>query len=166
MYVEVSGSSSPRLQRQASREASPSGAAEAREFELVMADPISPDVKRFINTHLHGFSQLELLLHLRDTPNESVTAEVAARELRLGHEQTADLLDDLHSRGLVALDDGDAPARYRYEPKSEELALQVEGLAKLYPTYRHRIVQLIFAKPPESITNFCQAFRLRKDEDG
>ena len=45
--------------------------------------------------------------------------------------------------------------------------LQVEGLAKIYPTYRHRIVQLIFAKPPESITNFAQAFRLRKrNEDG
>jgi hypothetical protein len=132
-----------------------------------MGDPISPDVKRFIKTHLHGFSQLELLLHLRDSPNESLTAEVAARELRLGHEQAADLLADLHTRGLLAVDDSHPPARYRYEPKSEELALQVEGLAKIYPTYRHRIVQLIFAKPPESITNFSQAFRLRKkDEDG
>lgn len=131
-----------------------------------MADPISRDVKRFIKTHLHGFSQLELLLHLRDSPNESLTAEVAARELRLGPEQAADLLADLHSRGLLSVDDSDPPARYRYEPESEELALQVEGLAKLYPAYRHRIVHLIFTKPPESITDFSQAFRLRKDEDG
>lgn len=131
-----------------------------------MADPITPEVKRFINTHLHGYSQLELLLHLRDAPNESLTAEVAARELRLGHDQAADLLADLHSRGLLAVGDSDPPARYRYAPKSDELAQQVEGLAKLYPTYRHRIVHLIFAKPPESITNFSQAFRLRKDEDG
>jgi len=131
-----------------------------------MADPISRDVKRFINNHIHGFSQLELLLHLRDNPNESLTAEVAAGELRLAHEQAADLLADLHSRGLLAVDDSDSPARYRYEPKSEELALQVEGLAKLYPIYRHRIVHLIFTKPPESITDFSQAFRLRKDEDG
>ena len=68
-----------------------------------MGDPISPEVKRFIHTHLHGFSQLELLLHLRDTPHESLTAEVAARELRLGHEQAADLLADLHTRGLLAV---------------------------------------------------------------
>ena len=131
-----------------------------------MADPISRDVKRFINNHLHGFSQLELLLHMRDSPNEWLTAEVAARELRLGHEQAADLLEDLRSRGLLVVDDSDPPPRYRYEPKSDELAMQVEGLAKIYPTYRHRIVHLIFSKPPESITNFSQAFRLRKDEDG
>jgi hypothetical protein len=131
-----------------------------------MADPISPEVKRFINNQLHGFSQLELLLHLRDSPNEWLTAEVASRELRLGHDQAADLLEDLRSRCLLAVDDSDPPARYRYEPKSDELAMQVEGLAKIYPTYRHRIVHLIFSKPPESITNFSQAFRLRKDEDG
>jgi len=132
-----------------------------------MGDPISPEVRRFINTHLHSFSQLELLLHLRDNPDESLTAEVAARELRLGDGQAADLLRDLHTRGLLAVGDGDPPMRYRYEPKSHELALQVEGLAKIYPTYRHRIVHLIFSKPPESITNFSQAFRLRKkDEDG
>ena len=166
MDVQVSGSQSPLRRPEALRDWSPSVPGGAAKVGLVMADPISPDVKRFINNHLHGFSQLELLLHLRDNPNEPLTAGVAARELRLGHEQAADLLTDLHSRGLLAVDDSEPPARYRYEPKSDELALQVEGLAKIYPTYRHRIVHLIFAKPPESITNFSQAFRLRKDEDG
>lgn len=166
MYVQVFGWPTLLLRRRVLRDWSPSVPVGAPGLGVVMGDPISPEVKRFIHTHLHGFSQLELLLHLRDTPRESLTAEVAARELRLGHEQAADLLADLHTRGLLAVDYGDPPTRYRYEPKSEELALQVEALAKIYPTYRHRIVHLIFAKPPESITNFKQAFRLRKDEDG
>jgi hypothetical protein len=131
-----------------------------------VADPLSPQVKRFINKHIHGFSQLELLLHLRDNPNESVTPDLAARELRLGQEQAADLLHDLHTRGLLAIDTGEGPQRYRYEPSTREMARQVEALAKIYPTYRHRIIQLIFSKPSESVTNFSQAFRLRKDEDG
>ena len=138
----------------------------AAEVGRLVGDPLSPEVRRFINKHLHGFSQLELLLHLRDNPNQAVTPETAARELRLADEQAAGLLHDLHARGLLTTDDSEGQTRYRYEPSTRELARQVEALAKLYPTYRHRIVQLIFSKPPESVTNFSQAFRLRKDEDG
>jgi len=132
-----------------------------------VADPLPRGVKRFVNEHLHGFSQLELLLHLHDNPSEPVTAAMAARELRLAGEQAAGLLQDLHARGLLATSDREGQQeRYRYQPSSRELARQVDALAEIYPTYRHRIVQLIFSKPPDSLTNFAQAFRLRKDEDG
>jgi hypothetical protein len=132
----------------------------------VVADPLTPEVKRFINKHVHGVAQLELLLHLRDNPNESVTPSAAARELRLADVQAVDLLRDLHIRGLLAIDKSEGQERYRYEPNTRELARQVEALAKIYPAYRHRVIQLIFSKPPESVTNFAQAFRMRKDEDG
>jgi hypothetical protein len=132
----------------------------------VVADPLPREVKRFINKHLHGFTQLELLLHLHDHPNEPVTPASAARQLRLGEEQAVDLLHDLHIRGLLAISDSEGRGSFRYEPRTRELARQVDALAEIYPTYRHRIVQLIFSKPPESVTDFAQAFRLWKDEDG
>ena len=133
----------------------------------VVADRLPAEVKRFINKHLHGFSQLELLLHLHDNPSEAVTPAMAARELRLGEEQAAGLLHDLHARGLLAVSDSEGRRQsYRYEPRTRELARQVDALAEIYPTYRHRVVQLIFSKPRESVTNFAEAFRLRKDEDG
>ncbi|HSE45494.1 MAG TPA: hypothetical protein VLA89_09240 [Gemmatimonadales bacterium] len=132
-----------------------------------MADPLPREVKRFINKHLHGFSQLELLLHLHDNPSEPVTAATAARELRLGEEQAAALLQDLHIRGLLATSDSVGRRdSYRYEPSTRELARQVDALAEIYPAYRHRVIQLIFSKPPDSLTNFAEAFRLRKEEDG
>jgi hypothetical protein len=138
----------------------------AREDGRVVADPLTPEAKRFINKHLYGVAQLELLLHLRDNPGEPVTPSMAARELRLGEEQAVGLLHDLHLRGLLAIDKSEGQKRYRYEPTSRALARQVEAVAKIYPAYRHRVIQLIFSKPPESVTNFAQAFRLRKDEDG
>jgi hypothetical protein len=139
----------------------------APEDGRVVADPLPREVRRFINKHLHGFSQLELLLHLHDNPSEPVTAAMAARELRLGEEQVAALLQDLHTSGLLATrGSGGQRESYRYEPRTRELARQVDALAGIDPTYRHRIVQLIFSKPPDSLTNFAQAFRLRKDEDG
>jgi hypothetical protein len=132
----------------------------------VVADPLPREVKRFINKHVHGVAQLELLLHLRDNPNESVTPAMAARELRLGDVQAVDLLHDLHIKGLLAIDKSEGRECYRYEPTTRALARQVEALAKIYPTYRHRVIQLIFSKPPESVTNFSEAFRFRKDDDG
>ena len=139
----------------------------APEDGRVVADPLPREVKSFINRHLHGFSQLELLLHLHENPSEPVTAAMAARELRLGEEQAAALLQDLHTSGLLATCDSEGRREsYRYEPSTRELARQVDALAEIYPTYRHRVVQLIFSKPPDSLTHFAQAFRLRKDEDG
>lgn len=131
-----------------------------------MADPLPRDVKRFINKHIHSVTQLELLLHLHDNPGEAVTPETAARELRLGEEHAVSLLHDLRTRGLLATHEGEGEDGYRYEPRTRDLARQVQATAKVYPAYRHRIIQLIFSKPPESVTNFAQAFRIRKDEDG
>lgn len=131
-----------------------------------MADPLPPEVKRFINKHLHGFTQLELLLHLHDNPSGSMTPEMAAQELRLGAEQAASLLHDLHVRGLVEIADSEGPKRYRYKPNTRELARQVDALARVYPAYRHRVVQLIFSRPSDSVTNFAEAFRLRKYKNG
>jgi hypothetical protein len=130
-----------------------------------VVDRLPHEVTRFISKHIHGFSQLELLLHLHGQPEREVTIDVVAREQRMAEDQAAGLLHDLHSRGLLVTSDHEGKRSYRYEPRSRELARQVDALAKTFPTYRHAIVQLIFSKPAESVTNFAEAFRLRKDED-
>ncbi|MGH2757531.1 MAG: hypothetical protein ACRDI3_07065 [Actinomycetota bacterium] len=133
--------------------------------EPVVVDGLSHEVTVFISKHIHGFSQLELLLHLHDEPERQVTIDVVAREQRMAEDQAAGLLHDLHSRGLLIAIDEEGKRSYRYEPKSQELARQVDALSQTFPKYRHAIVQLIFSKPSESVTNFAEAFRLRKDED-
>lgn len=132
-----------------------------------MANRLPDEVTRFIAKHIHGFTQLELLLFLYNNPTEQVTPAMAGRELRMGDEQTAALLHDLRSRGLLVATESEGKYTYRYEPKTPELSRQVAALAQSYPKYRHLIIQLIFSKPAESVTNFAEAFRLRKDdEDG
>ena len=130
-----------------------------------MAAPLPPEVTRFISKHIHGFTQLELLLYLHAQPTIEVTTKIVAHEQRMTEDQAAALLHDLHSRGLLVTRDLEGKRHYRYEPKSKELVQQVEALAQTYPKYRHAIIQIIFSKPVESVTNFAEAFRLRKDGD-
>jgi hypothetical protein len=130
-----------------------------------MVDRLPPEVTRLISKHIHGVSQLELLLYLHDQPTREVTPEMVAREQRMAEDQSAALLHDLHSRGLLEVIDREGQRSYRYEPKRRELARQVDALAQTYPKYRHTIIQLVFSKPSEGVTNFAEAFRLRKNED-
>jgi hypothetical protein len=130
-----------------------------------VVDRLPHELTRLIRKHIHGVSQLEVLLYLHDQPTSQVTAEVVGRDQRMAEDQAAALLHDLHSRGLVAAIDHEGQRSYRYEPKTRELARQVDALAQSYPKYRHSIIQLIFSKPSESVTNFAEAFRLRKDEE-
>lgn len=130
-----------------------------------MTEGIPPEVTRFISRHIHAVSQVELLLHLHDQPTRQVSPALIARERRLGEDQAAGLLHDLHVRGLVIALGDEEQRSYRYEPKTKELARQVDALARTYHKYRYAIMQLIFSKPGENVMNFAEAFRLRKDED-
>ena len=130
-----------------------------------MVDRLPQDVTRLIGKHIHGVSQLELLLFFHSQPTREVAVEAVAKEQGMREDQASILLEDLTARGLLAVVDSEDEARYRYEPKSTELARQVDALAETYPTYRHAIIQLIFSKPGEGVMNFAEAFRLRKDED-
>ena len=68
MDVQVSGSQSPLRRPEALRDWSPSVPGGAAKVGLVMADPISPEVKRFINNHLHGFSRSSFFYICATTP--------------------------------------------------------------------------------------------------
>ena len=130
-----------------------------------MVDRVPDEVTRFIRKNIHGLSQLELLLYLHNDPTKEVTQETIVREQSMAPDQVAGLLHDLCSRGLAVATDREGVRSYRYEPKTRQLARQVDALAEIYPKYRHRIIHLIFSKPSESVTNFAEAFRLRKDEN-
>ena len=83
------------------------------------------------------------------------------RDLHVGPESAKAQLEDLHARGLLALEDNPACA-YRYNPSSVELDHAVNGLAKAYAGRRVAIFSLIFSKPVDKVRLFAEAFRLIK----
>ena len=120
-------------------------------------------VGTFITDHLTSVAQLEILLLVRESPEQTFTAEQVAERLRIdpswAHEELLGLLGD----GLLVHDD--AADTFCFRPRSKELAGVIDGLARAFATHRVSVITLLFAAPAEGIGSFADAFKIRKDPD-
>ncbi len=124
---------------------------------------IPPAVRDLIQLHIDSVEQLEVLLLLHDHRDRDWSAGDVAAELRTNQQSTATRLADLTARGLVA--EGSARDRYRFAPRTDDLAAAVDGLAREYAVRRVSVITSIFAKPLDRIRSFADAFRFRRDPD-
>jgi hypothetical protein len=122
---------------------------------------ISPLARGLINEHISTVGQLEVLLLLRLRPDEWWSTAALDRELRLNEAWIARLLPDFCGRGFCE-QSSEQPARFRYRPKTRELAQAVDALAQDYLIHRVSITNLIYSKPSPAIQAFADAFDLRK----
>ena len=106
---------------------------------------------------------LEILLLLHQTPLRNWTAPDVARELRIDPLWAAAQLELLYARGLAERA-GISPHLYRFRPQTQSLDETVDTLAQAYADRRVSVISLIYAKPPDALRSFADAFRLRKDK--
>jgi hypothetical protein len=128
-------------------------------------EAIPSDVRALIAEHIDSVAQLEALLLMQAAGPGSGDwdAEALGRELRINRDWAASQLQHLCAHGLLDCDSPPAGTRFRYAPKTPELAAAVEGLARAYAERRVSVIGLIFSKPIDKIRSFADAFRLRKD---
>jgi hypothetical protein len=125
---------------------------------------IPDEVRALIEQHISSVAQLEvLLLFFRTSPRTWDAAEVA-RELRIDAGSAGGLVTDLSARGFLGPDQA-APGRHRYAPSSPSLSSAVPALETCYRERRVAVITQIFAKPPEPLRQFAEAFRLKKKDD-
>lgn len=127
------------------------------------ASDIPEVVKSFLISYIESFTQLELLLLLHSRKDLGWTIAEVDRELRLGLELARKQLALLQQRGLLALLERE-PTSYRYDPTTEELRQAVDALAATYKERRVSVTSFIYSNQVDSIRNFAEAFRLRRDE--
>lgn len=101
-----------------------------------------------------------MLVLLVGSPRPWTVREVA-REFVLGEEHAAILLDRLVHTGLIAAGE----RGYIFDPAGGKDRQAAMDLAKLYPTYRLRIMNLLLTKPRDALWDFAEAFRLRLSDD-
>lgn len=70
------------------------------------------------------------------------------------------LLNRLVQTGLIAAGE----EGYSFESARGKDRQAAVDLARLYPTYRIRIMNLLLSKPRDAVWDFAEAFRLRQPE--
>lgn len=126
-----------------------------------MAETGLPEhVRALILRHIASIGQLEVLLLLHASPGNATTADMVARELRIGPGPASTELGRLARDGFLV---EEPPGTWRYEPADDAIARAVDDLARTYPTYRVAIVSLVFSRPSGVLQGFADAFRIRKD---
>jgi hypothetical protein len=72
------------------------------------------------------------------------------------------LLASLVRAGLLEADG----KTYLFRPSDQPAKRAAEDLAKIYQTYRLRILNIVFTKPNDRVRDFADAFRFRAPDRG
>lgn len=123
-----------------------------------------PDaVKRFILLFIPTVPYLEALLILRNQPGHLWDAAEIAPQLYLTPTAAQELLDKLVKNGVLRIDER-VPDKFRYQPKTPEMALMIEQLAQVYNHHLIEITHLIHAKLNKKAHKFANAFVWGKEK--
>ena len=119
------------------------------------------DIERFISSTFRSVWDLELLLELRRSPDQSRTTQELVSTLRASDVIVARGIDTLVAAGLLSEEkDGSV----RYGPASSELGEQVAGAAELYRGKPDAVRRLIIGSSTSGLAAFSDAFRIKGDK--
>ena len=120
-------------------------------------------IASFIRKYISSVGQLEVLLNVywgRPTgfsPDKVALLLSTNRALALRH------LVQLHHQGLIVVQGKGESQEFLYLASKDENTSTIEKMSELYSTHRIRIIDLIYSQKTDSIREFAEAFRIRKD---
>jgi hypothetical protein len=124
----------------------------------VSSAEIAAPVRALIAERLHGYEQLEALLHLHARPTEDCTPATMAAALRIPVDAAAAALEDLVGRGLARTAEGGGRS-YRFAAATPELEATVAALARAYAEQRLAVIKLLSDNAIERLrTGAARAF--------
>ena len=123
--------------------------------------PDRSTIERFLSSTFRSVWDLELLLELSRTPDESRTTEQLVSALRASDVIVAKGIDTLVAAGLI-LEERDGSVRFA--PASAELAESVAGAFELYRARPDAVRRRIIASSTRGLEAFSQAFRIVGDK--
>ena len=116
-------------------------------------------IERFIRSAFGSIWALELLLILRQRPDQDWPRAELIAALRASEQVLARSCADLNAAGLITERDDVV----RYAPATPELEVAVAAVVKLYAARPAQVRRLIVGGPQDAVESFADAFRLRKD---
>ena len=126
-------------------------------------DDLPEAVRTFVLERLNSVEQLTVLQLLRADPARAWTVEQISAELRSAQPAIQRRLDDLYDAGVL-VPPAQGEALHRYAPTSPEIADVVSQVLDAFRSRSHRIIELIYSRPPKGILAFADAFKLKKEK--
>lgn len=99
------------------------------------------------------------MLLLRRSPQTFWAAAAVAEQLGLQERVVRSKLDGLAKNGILSV--GDATGAFRYLPKENTLAKQIDELATAYAERRISVINTIYSANLERLRAFSNAFRMK-----
>lgn len=122
---------------------------------------IPPDVRRYVVERIDSVAELETLVLLHSAPERRWTSEEVAQRVYVSIPMARALLERFAVSGVFR-EQGDGS--YVYAPATDALGKLVDRLEQSYRSALIPLTQLIHSKPPASLRDFADAFRMGKDK--
>jgi len=129
-----------------------------------MPDPLSDDVRRFLDENVESLEQLEILRVLAEDPGREWAATELAGAIQAEPATAAKHLAALGGRGLITQTTAGAESAGRHGARTPELAAKVEALLSAYRQRPVTMIKLVYERANERLRAFSDAFRLRKED--
>ncbi len=120
-------------------------------------------VRRFIDATIDSVPELECLLLLYRSKDQSWTIDELSGRLYLPPEITSTIVANLERKRLIKSLQEAGVARHQYCPETVELRDAAIQLEQAYRAHLMLVTQLIHSKAPRAVLEFARAFRVSKD---
>lgn len=123
-----------------------------------MSNEIPEALRLFLRRNINSVSLLDVLFLLKRAGDKSWSPEEVSVEMRTNPSYASSQLMELSGLGVLTSDQG----KFRYAPQAHDVEI-IEELERLYNSRRSAVISFIYSQPIDSIRNFADAFKIKKD---
>lgn len=127
-------------------------------------EPISEDVRRFLQTQIASVEQLEVLRVIAEDPQREFSDDELRRLAQVSAEAIHPHLRTMNERGLLRTRSADTRMYAQYGPHTTKLAEQIGQLLEVYRRHPVTMIRLVYKRSTAALDDFADAFRIRKKE--
>ena len=130
-----------------------------------MAPPrLVPSVRAFVAAHVRSLDELQLLMAIVQSGDRWWDAGGAAREAGLSVADARAALDAFAAQNLLDIKIGE-DLRYQFRPGTPALGEAAQATADAYRSRPLDVARLVAPGSRRSVSDFADAFRVRRDDE-
>lgn len=124
-----------------------------------MSNEIPEELRSFLRRYINSVSLLDVLFLLKKDARRKWTPQEVSIEMRTNPSYAAAQLYELLAMKCVSIQE---PNEFWFNPQIASPQL-FDQLEELYKSHRATLIHFIYSQPIDSIRNFADAFKIKKD---